>query len=116
MVIVVGIDPATYIAARYTLADHVPELDWAGGLAGRPLDCVEGEVTGLPFPARSELVLEGWVSPDETALEGPFGEWTGYYAGAAREEPVIHIETGLLPNESHPDLCGQPETAAFPPV
>lgn len=92
MAIVVGIDPATYVAARYTLSDSVPELDWAGGLAGRPLECVEGEVTGLPFPVRSELVLEGWVSPDETALEGPFGEWTGYYAGAARQEPLIRIE------------------------
>ena len=92
MVIVVGIDPATYIAARYTLADNIPELDWAGGLSGQPMECIEGEVTGLPFPARSELVLEGWVSPDETALEGPFGEWTGYYAGDAKQEPVIHIE------------------------
>ena len=84
--------PATYIAARYTLSDNIPELDWAGGLCGQPMEVIEGEVTGLPFPARSELVLEGWVSPDETALEGPFGEWTGYYAGDAKQEPVIHIE------------------------
>ncbi len=92
MVIIVGIDPATYIAARYTLSDQVPELDWAGGLAGRAIDCIEGEVTGLPFPARSEIVLEGEVSPTETAPEGPFGEWTGYYAGGARQEPVITIK------------------------
>ena len=91
MVIIVGIDPATYIAARYTLSDSVPELDWAGGLAGRPLDCIEGELTGLPFPAHSEIVLEGEVLPDETVPEGPFGEWTGYYAGGARDEPVIRI-------------------------
>lgn len=92
MAIIVGIDPATYIAARYTLSDNVPEFDWAGGLAGRPIDCIEGELTGLPFPANSEIVLEGEVSPDETAMEGPFGEWTGYYAGDAREEPVIRIK------------------------
>jgi 4-hydroxy-3-polyprenylbenzoate decarboxylase len=92
MVIIVGIDPATYIAARYTLSDQVPELDWAGGLGGRALDCVEGELTGLPFPAHSEIVLEGEVSPSETAPEGPFGEWTGYYAGGARQEPVIDIK------------------------
>ena len=92
MAIIVGIDPATYIAARYTLSDQIPELDWAGGLAGRPIEVVEGEVTGLPFPAHAEIVLEGFVSPDETALEGPFGEWTGYYAGDAKEEPVIRIE------------------------
>lgn len=92
MAIIVGIDPATYVAARYTLADSVPELDWAGGLTGAPLDVIEGELTGLPFPANSEIVLEGEVSPSETALEGPFGEWTGYYAGGAREEPVITIK------------------------
>ena len=92
MVIVIGIDPATYIAARYTLSDSVSELDWAGGLAGGPMDCIEGELTGLPFPAHSEIVLEGEVLPDETAPEGPFGEWTGYYAGGARDEPVIRIK------------------------
>ena len=74
------------------ISDSIPELDWAGGLSGKPLECIAGEVTGLPFPARSELVLEGWVSPEDTALEGPFGEWTGYYAGAAKEEPLITIE------------------------
>ena len=90
--IIVGIDPATYIAARYTLSDQVPELDWAGGLVGHALPCIEGEVTGLPFPAHSEIVLEGEVSPTETAPEGPFGEWTGYYAGGAQAEPVITIK------------------------
>src|SRR4029079_1909776 len=79
MVIVVGIDPVSYLGARYTLADTVPELDWAGGLTGAPLDCIEGELTGLPFPARSEIVLEGECLPDETVGEGPFGEWHGYY-------------------------------------
>ena len=92
IVIVVGIDPATYLAARYTLSDQVAELDWAGGIAGAPIDCIQGELTGLPFPAGSEIVLEGEVMPDETAMEGPFGEWTGYYAGGAREEPLIRIK------------------------
>ena len=91
MAIIVGIDPATYIAARYTLADTIPELDWAGGLTGRAIDCVQGELTGLPFPANAEIVLEGFVSPTDTAMEGPFGEWTGYYAGDAKPEPVIDI-------------------------
>jgi 4-hydroxy-3-polyprenylbenzoate decarboxylase len=99
MVIIVGIDPATYTAGRYTLPDSVAEYDWAGGLVGRPIDCIEGELTGLPFPARSEIVLEGEVSPTEKALEGPFGEWTGYYAGGAREEPVIKIRRAYYRND-----------------
>lgn len=99
MAIIVGIDPATYIAARYTLSDQVPEFDWAGGLTGRAMDCVEGEFTGLPFPANSEIVLEGEVMPDETLPEGPFGEWTGYYAGGAQEEPVIRIKRAYYRND-----------------
>ena len=70
----------------------MPEYEWAGGLMDRPMELIEGEVTGLPFPARSEIVLEGEICRDETTLEGPFGEWHGYYAGDAREEPVIHIK------------------------
>ena len=99
MVIVVGIDPVTYMAARYTLSDKVAELDWAGGLQGRPLDVVKGEITGLPFPASAEIVLEGEVSATETDLEGPFGEWHGYYAGEARQEPVITIKRVYFRND-----------------
>ena len=92
MAIVIGIDPVSFLAARYTLPDSVCELDWAGALTGKPLDVLEGELTGLPFPAGSEIVMEGEVSPDETTEEGPFGEWHGYYAGGARPEPVITIK------------------------
>lgn len=92
VVIIVGCDPVTYLAAGYTMAEAVPEYEWAGGLMDRPMELIEGEVTGLPFPARSEIVLEGEILPNETTLEGPFGEWHGYYAGEAREEPVIRIK------------------------
>ena len=92
MAIIVGIDPATYMAARYTLPDGVAEYEWAGGITGSPMELVEGEVTGLPFPSHSEIVLEGYAMPDETVMEGPFGEWTGYYAGDAQPEPVIKLE------------------------
>jgi UbiD family decarboxylase len=92
ILIIVGCDPITYLAAAYTMPDAVPEYEWAGGLMGQPVELIEGEVTGLPFPARSEIVLEGEVVPDETTLEGPFGEWHGYYAGEAREEPLIRIK------------------------
>ncbi len=92
VVIIVGCDPITYLAAGYTMPDTVPEYEWAGGLMGQPVELIEGEVTGLPFPARSEIVLEGEIMPDETTLEGPFGEWHGYYAGEAREEPLIRIK------------------------
>jgi len=92
VVIIVGIDPITYLAAGYTMADKVPEFAWCGGMMDRPHEVIEGEVTGLPFPARSEIVIEGEILPDEKTLEGPFGEWHGYYAGEDREEPAIKVK------------------------
>jgi len=92
IVIIVGCDPITYLAAGYTMPDMVPEYEWAGGMMGQPVELIEGEVTGLPFPARSEIVLEGEILPGETTLEGEFGEWHGYYAGEARQEPLIRIK------------------------
>jgi len=46
-----------------------------------PFDVIESQIHGLPMPAHAEIVLEGEMHPGETAPEGPFGEFTGYYAG-----------------------------------
>ena len=92
VVIIIGCDPITYLAAGFTMPDAMPEYEWAGGLMDRPLELIEGEITGLPFPARSEIVIEGEISATQKVLEGPFGEWHGYYAGDAGEEPLIHIK------------------------
>src|SRR5437867_9472609 len=53
---------------------------------------MNGPVTGLPIPADAEIVMEGWVDPEEREVEGPFGEWTGYYASGERAEPVFRVE------------------------
>ncbi|MBW2000324.1 MAG: UbiD family decarboxylase, partial [Deltaproteobacteria bacterium] len=92
MVVVVGIDPLLYIAARYQVPWGVSEFDFAGGIAGVPIEVIEGKHTGLPIPANAEIVLEGHVLPGERAPEGPFGEWTGYYAGSRRPEPVMVVQ------------------------
>jgi 4-hydroxy-3-polyprenylbenzoate decarboxylase len=99
MVVVVGIDPLLYMAARYQVPLGVSEFDFAGGLAGEPMEVMAGEITGLPIPANAEIVLEGEVLSDRKALEGPFGEWNGYYAGDAEMEPVIEIKRILHRND-----------------
>ena len=91
MTIVVGVDPTHFLAARMTIPDTVPEFAFQGGLAGHPIDLVTGD-NGLPFPANSEIAIEGEIVPDEQRMEGPFGEWTGYYAGDAEMENVFHIK------------------------
>ena len=91
-VAVVGIDPLLFLAARYQVPPGLSELDWVGGLREQPMEVLKGKYTGLPIPANSEIVLEGEFRHDEKRLEGPFGEWPGYYAGGKVEEPVFRIK------------------------
>jgi 4-hydroxy-3-polyprenylbenzoate decarboxylase len=92
--VVCGIEPVLFAAASLGLPWGVSEYDFAGHVAGRPFEVVAGEHTGLPIPAQAEIVLEGEMPPPdvESRPEGPFGEWTGYYASATRPAPVIHVK------------------------
>src|SRR5437879_3221351 len=76
------------------------------GARGEPYRVVKGPVTGLPLPADAEIVIEGWVDPKERIVEGPFGEWTGYYASDARPEPFMQVEAVYYRND--PIILGSP--------
>ncbi len=97
-VAVVGLDPLLFLAARYQVPPGLSELDWVGGLRQQPMEVLRGQYTGLPIPANSEIVLEGEFRHDEKRMEGPFGEWPGYYAGGKIEEPVFRIKRMMFRN------------------
>jgi 4-hydroxy-3-polyprenylbenzoate decarboxylase len=86
-----GIDPLLFLVGATSFPKTESEYEYYGGIAGEPADVFIGDVTGLPLPARAEIVVEGFVYPDETFAEGPFGEFTGYYARAG-ENPYMRIE------------------------
>jgi UbiD family decarboxylase len=65
---------------------------------------IKGPVTGLPIPANAEIVLEGFVNPGNERIEGPFGEWTGYYASDVRAEPVLDVKA--IYHRNDPILLG----------
>lgn len=90
----VGQDPTLWMFSTMGLQHDSPYAEYAltGGLKGRPYPVVEGPVTGLPLPAEAEIVLEGYLEPGHTRVEGPFGEWTGYYGSGAFESPVFEVE------------------------
>ena len=88
---VVGGDPMTFFIAGGEVPDGISEFDVTGGIRGRPLELVRGPVTGLPFPADAEIVLEGFVHPETLVLEGPFGDWTGTYTEPGRVRPLTEI-------------------------
>lgn len=90
-VVLAGMDPLLFVASCLEMPPGLNELEWAGGMRGRPIECFAGRSTGLPIPARAEIALEGVVRPGNTRLEGPFGEWTGYYASAAQQVPVFEV-------------------------
>ncbi len=103
-----GQDPLLWLAAGQSVAYGMSEYDYAGGLRQAPVEVIRGEVTGLPIPATAEIAIEGEVpSPkEESRVEGPFGEWPGYYAHGAREEPIIRVRALYFRND--PILAGAP--------
>ncbi len=88
--IALGADPATLLSAALPLPETVSELTFAGAINGLRPRMVAAKTVPLMVPAEAEIILEGWVSPTETAPEGPFGDHTGYY-NKAEPFPVVQI-------------------------
>jgi UbiD family decarboxylase len=110
--IVVGQDPSLFAVSTYRVPWGISEYDFAGGIKGRPIEVTRGHFTGLPIPARAEIVLEGEIPPlqQESCHEGPFGEWPGYYTGEFDEKhrlaPLVKVKSVLYRNQ--PILFGAP--------
>ncbi len=94
------------VAGSDLLHEPLSEYHMAGAIRGEPIKVIVEEITGLPIPAESELVIAGWCPPGRQIMEGPFGEWTGYYASASRPEPVLEVERVYYQNS--PVILGAP--------
>ncbi|HKB71262.1 MAG TPA: menaquinone biosynthesis decarboxylase [Thermoanaerobaculia bacterium] len=86
----IGADPATVFSAIAPLPPGVSEFLFAGFLRGESVPLVPAKTVDLLVPAEAEFVLEGWVDPRESRLEGPFGDHTGYYS-LDDDFPVFHV-------------------------
>jgi len=108
LAIVHGEDPALFIAGFEYLPDGASEYGFAGAIKGAPIEVCDGPQSGLPLPASAEIVFEGRLLPvsEATLPEGPFGEFTGYYAAAARPGPVMAVSAIHFRN--NPILLGSP--------
>ncbi len=124
---VIGADPATLIAAVTPVPETVSEYQFAGLLRGRKVELVDCKTVPLQVPAQAEIVLEGHVAAEETGLEGPYGDHTGYY-NAAERFPVFTVSaitmrrdpiylttfTGRPPDE--PSVLGEALNEVFIPL
>ncbi len=91
VLVAIGADPAMMLAAVAPVPDTLSEFQFAGLLRGERSKVWQSDLTGLDAPAGAEIVLEGFIHPGDVALEGPFGDHTGYY-NAQGEFPVLTVE------------------------
>ncbi|HUZ74043.1 MAG TPA: UbiD family decarboxylase [Stellaceae bacterium] len=91
VVVAYGIDPVLFMAGAQRFAAQESELDVAGGLMGRRIELTKAEFVSLPIPARAELVIEGVLHQGDAEVEGPLGEFHGFYSGSRLAKPVIEV-------------------------
>ena len=127
LAIALGADPATILGAVTPVPDNLSEYQFAGLLRGTKTEIVKCLSHDLQVPASAEIVLEGFIYPDEKALEGPFGDHTGYYNEqetfpvftveriTMRHNPIYHSTyTGKPPDE--PAILGVALNEVFVPL
>src|SRR5574340_888526 len=125
--VALGADPATLLGAVTPVPDTLSEYQFAGLLRGAKTEVVKCIGSDLQVPATSEIVLEGVIHPGETAMEGPYGDHTGYYNEqasfpvftieriTARRDPIYHSTyTGKPPDE--PAVLGMALNEVFVPL
>ncbi len=88
--VALGGDPATIYSATAPLPPNIEELFFAGLIRRQAVEVVKAKTVDLMVPANAEIILEGYVDPEETRWEGPFGDHTGYYS-LADYYPVFHV-------------------------
>jgi UbiD family decarboxylase len=106
LAVVSGEDPALFIAGFEYLPSGQSEYEFAGAIKGAPIEIHAAPRTGLPVPAHAEIVFEGELPPQTVLPEGPFGEFTGYYASEARPAPVMTVTAAY--HRDDPILLGSP--------
>ncbi|MBT1063948.1 4-hydroxy-3-polyprenylbenzoate decarboxylase [Bowmanella sp. Y26] len=125
--VALGADPATILGAVTPVPDTLSEYAFAGLLRGDKTEVVKCISNDLQVPASAEIVLEGYIAPNETAPEGPYGDHTGYYNEVDdfpvftvthithRKNPIYHSTyTGRPPDE--PAILGVALNEVFVPI
>jgi len=107
--VVIGADPATILGAVTPVPDSLSEYQFAGLLRGSKTELVKCLGSDLQVPASSEIVLEGVIHPEEVAMEGPYGDHTGYY-NEQDKFPVFTIERITMRRDAiyHSTYTGKP--------
>ncbi|MBI0059607.1 MULTISPECIES: 4-hydroxy-3-polyprenylbenzoate decarboxylase [Gilliamella] len=125
--IAIGADPATILSAVTPVPDTLSEYAFAGLLRNSRTEVVKSLSNELEVPATAEIILEGYIDPNELAAEGPYGDHTGYYNEVEkfavftvthltrRKDAIYHSTyTGRPPDE--PAVMGLALNEVFIPI
>ncbi len=125
--VALGADPATTLGAVTPIPDTLSEYAFSGLLRGQKTPIAKALTNDLEVPANAEIILEGYIYPNDTAPEGPFGDHTGYYNEVEtfpvmtvekithRHNPIYHSTyTGRPPDE--PAVLGKAFNEIFIPL
>jgi 2,5-furandicarboxylate decarboxylase 1 len=90
-VLFIGHHPAALIGSLAEGSIETSELDIMGGLMNEPLLVTRAETVDLPVPACAEIVIEGFLDPENETSDGPFAEFTNYYGPSKDPVGLMHI-------------------------
>ena len=107
--VALGADPATILGAVTPVPDTLSEYAFAGLLRGAKTEVAKSISNNLEVPATAEIILEGYLAPDEMAPEGPYGDHTGYY-NEVDNFPVMTVTHVTMRNDAiyHSTYTGRP--------
>jgi phenylphosphate carboxylase beta subunit len=97
--VAIGVDPVLFLCSSGPLPAGQDEYEFVGALREASVEVCPAELSGLPVPTGSEVVLEGFVDPNRLAEEGPFGEYSGFYQSKA---PKYVIEVQCITHRNNP--------------
>lgn len=109
--VAIGASPAAILAAVSPLPDDFYEMAFASFIQKKSIEMVKAETVDLEVPAEAEIILEGYIDPNEKRMEGPFGDHTGFYS-LEDLYPVFHI-TCITHRKNpiyHSIIVGRPPT------
>ena len=125
--VVIGTDPGTILSAVTPTPENMSEFQFAGLLRDKKINLTDGITVPIKVPANAEIIIEGNILPNETSLEGPYGDHTGYYnsiepfpifevsAITMRKDPIyLSTYTGRAPDE--PSVLGEALNEIFIPL
>jgi len=99
--IALGSDPITWALSSSKLTSFgEDEMEYAGGLRGKPVEIVKAETCDVFVPAQAEIVIEGEIPLDDMEPEGPYGEMYGYLG--PRKEQNFYMNVKVITHRKDP--------------